>query len=225
MIALYILGALLLIIIIVMLIRIGVYISFGGELCVRAKIGPLTMQLIPKTEKANKPKKPKKEKKKKEEKEPEQKLKEKKKPNLTFEDIRSAFPVLMEALGNALRKAGRGIRIDPMRLSVTFGHDDPAKTSEMYGWGCSAMWTLMPRLEQHVRLPDPQIHLDVDYNAVRTRAEGEIMISLLIGDIFGILGSLGVPILKWFLTTKRKKRAAEKTSTIISNEQDHNKGE
>ncbi len=222
MVVLYILGALILLITVIMLIRVGLYVSFGSEICVRAKIGPATRQFLPKPEKPKEPKKPKKEKKKKQ---PEGESKEKskgrkKKVSLSFEDIRSAFPVLMKALKKSLSKAGRRIKIDPLRLNVVFADDDPAKTAEMYGWGCSVMWTVMPRLEQCVKMPDPRIHLDVDYNAGKTRAEGEIMISLLIRDGIGMALSLGFPMLKWYLSTWRMKKAAEKALTQNGNNQD-----
>ncbi len=229
MVVLYILGALLLLIICIMLIRVGVYVSFGGELCVRIKLGPVTKQIIPKAEKPKKPEKPKKEKKKKKEKKEKEKQeespKEKKKPNLTFEDIRSAIPVVVNALKKAIGRAGRRLRIDPMRLTVVFGNDDPAKTAEMFGWGCSAMWTLMPRLEQHARMPDPRIHLDVDYNARQTRAEGEIAVSLLIWDGVVIVMTLAIPVFKWFLATRREKKAARKAAMKSNYAEDQNKGE
>ena len=238
MVALWILGILLALIALVLLIRVGVYISFGEVLLVRAKAGPVTIQILPKLEKKpQKKKKPKKEKKKpeKEENKPPEKPKEKKKLGLTFEDIRTAVPALFASLKRGLRKTRRRLKIDPMRLSLIFGGDDPAKVAEMYGWAGSAMWTFMPQIERLTRMPDPRIHLDVDYNSRKTAAEGEIGISLQIRDIFAIGFAFAGPVLKWGLAFIKRKKArdagkkAEEKAMITAEQTNetthHNKGE
>ena len=128
---------------------------------------------------------------------------------MTFADIRTAIPALFEAVKGALRKTRQRMRIDPMRLSLTFGSDDPAKTSEMYGWAGTAVWTLMPQMEQLMKIPDPSIHLDVDFQAVSTKAEGEVGISFQIRDFFAIAFAAAKPVLKWFLAFKKAKRLRE----------------
>ena len=135
------------------------------------------------------------------------------------------MPALFESLKKGLRKTRQRLKVDPMRLSVNFAGDDPAKVAEMYGWASTAMWTVMPQLEQLIRMPDPRIHLDVDFNALKTRAEGEIGISLLIRDGIGIGGSFGIPLIKWLLATKKRKAARDKAAIIDKNSQDENKGE
>lgn len=114
------------------------------------------------------------------------------------------------------------MRIDPMRLSLTFGGDDPAKVSEMYGWASTAMWTLMPQLENVIRIPDPSIHLDVDFQAPSTKAEGEVGISFQIRDFFAIGFAGAKPALKWFLAFKKAKKlrdAEEKKNQTNQNNQ------
>lgn len=224
MVVLYILGALLLLIGIVISIRVGILISFGETMTVRVKIGPVTRQIVPKPDKPKKPGKPKKPK---PEKEPKEKPQEKKKKklDLTFDDIRSAFPALFESLSRGLRKTRKRLKIHPMTVAVTFGGDDPAKVSEMYGWASTAMWTVMPRLEQLIRMPDPRIHLDVDYTALKTVAEGEIGISLLIRDGLSIGGSFGIPLLKWFLSMRKRKASRDKTDSKDNQTNAVNKGE
>ena len=195
MVALWILGILLALIVLVLMIRVGVYISFGEELRVRAKAGPVTIQIVPKPEKK--------------EDKPAEEPKKKKGLSLTFEDIRSAVPALFESLKKGLRKTRQRLKIDPMRLSVTFGGDDPSKVAETYGWANTAMWTFVPQLENLTRMPDPRIHLDVDYNSRKTAAEGEVGISLQIRDAFAIGFSFGIPLLKWFLAFKKSKKARD----------------
>lgn len=234
---LWILGILLALIILVLLIRLGIYISFGEELRIRAKAGPVTIQILPKPEKKKKAgKKPKKEKKKKPEKDEEKPKDEKKKrPGITLEDIQTAVPALFESLKKGLKKTRKRLKIDPMRVSVSFGGDDPSKVAQTYGWADTAMWTFMPHIEELTRMPDPRIHLDAGYERGRTEAEGEIGISLQIRDLFAIGFAFAGPLLKWllgFLKRKKARQAAEKqmvpeaSQTNESNETPHqDKGE
>ena len=191
--ALWILGILLALILLLLFLRVGVHITFGEALKVDACVGPVRIAVVPK--KKTPP--------------AEEKPKEKKKTGLTFADIRTAVPALFEAVKGALRKTRQRMRIDPMRLSLTFGSDDPAKTSEMYGWAGTAVWTLMPQMEQLMKIPDPSIHLDVDFQAVSTKAEGEVGISFQIRDFFAIAFAAAKPVLKWFFAFKKAKRLRE----------------
>lgn len=59
--ALWILGILLALILLLLLLRVGVHVRLGDALCVTAMAGPVRLQLVPKPEK-KKPEKPKKEK-------------------------------------------------------------------------------------------------------------------------------------------------------------------
>lgn len=218
---LWILGILLALIVLVLLIRVGVYISFGEELRIRAKAGPVTIQILPKPEKKpKKKKKPKKEKKKPEQKEEKPAEKPKKKDlGLTFEDIRSAVPALFESLKKGLRKTRRRLKIDPMRVSVSFGGDDPSKVAQIYGWADTAMWTFMPHIEDLTRMPDPRIHLDADYERGKTEAEGEVGISLQIRDIFAIGFAFGIPLVKWLLAFLKRKKARDAAAKRAASEE------
>ena len=160
------------------------------------------------------PKKPKKQKKHKEKKNPLEKQKaaprEKRKLGLTPGDIRSALPYLWQSLQRGLRKTRQRLRIDPMQVSVILGgEEDPAASAETYGWISAAVWTFMPRLEELMRIPDPYIHLDVDYSAAETRAEGEVGLSFQIRDLFAIGFAFGIPVLRWLLRWKKEKRLRE----------------
>lgn len=208
--ALWILGILLALIVAALFLRVGVRIAFGDELRVTAVAGPLRLQIVPKPQrKPKKEKKPKKYKEKSEEK-PQEAPKEKKKLGLTPGDIRSALPYLWKSLQGGLRKTRQRLRIDPMQVSVILGgEEDPAASAETYGWISAAVWTFMPRLEELMRIPDPYIHLDVDYNARETRAEGEIGLFFQIRDLFAIGFAFGIPALKWLLRWKKEKKLRE----------------
>ena len=202
--ALWILGILLALILLLLFLRVGVRLTFGDALKVDACVGPVRIAVVPKKKKpAGKVKKEK------DAPPAEEKPKEKKKTGLTFEEIRTAVPALFEAVKGALRKTRQRMRIDPMRLSLTFGGDDPAKTSEMYGWATTVMWTLMPQLEQFLKISDPSLHLEADFQAASTRAEGEVGISFQIRDLLAIALAAGKPVLKWYRAFKKAKRLRE----------------
>ena len=207
MVALWILGILLALILLVLFLRVGVRIAFGDELRVTAVAGPLRLQIVPRPQR-----KPKKEKKPKEksEKKPQEAPQEKKKLGLTPGDIRSALPYLWQSLKGALRKTRQRLRVAPLRLSLVLGGEpDPAASAETYGWISAAVWTFMPRLEELMRIPDPYIHLDVDYSAAETRAEGEVGLSFQIRDLFAIGFAFGIPVLKCLLRWRKEKKLRE----------------
>ena len=208
--ALWILGILLALILLLLLLRVGVHVRFGDALCVTAMAGPVRLQLVPKPEK-KKPEKPKKEKRVKEK--PEKPAEEKrKKLDLTPGDIRSALPALWASLKRGLRKTRKRLRIDPMRLSVCFGGDDPAQTAETYGWANAVMWTVMPELEKLTNMPDPRVHLETDFTAAETRISGEVGLSFRIGDLLAIGFAFAGPALRWFMAFRKEKAAREKAA-------------
>lgn len=217
----YILGGILLLLVVVWLLRVGVDVRFGDELRVAVKIGPAKITVLPQQEKKKKPKKEKPQKEKKTEKKPAEK-KEKKKFPFTFSDIRSAVPVLFEALKKALGKIRRRMRIDPLDVCVIFAGDDPAKVAETYGWANSAMWTMMPQLERLLQIPDPHIHLGVDYERYDLHAEGRVGVTFRVGDLIVIGLTLAVPVLKWYLgwrkEVKRREEAAKTAQEMQKNE-------
>ena len=217
----YILGGILLLLAVVWLLRVGVDVCFGDELCVAVKIGPAKITVLPQQEKKKKPKKKKKEKTKKTAEKPAKK-KEKKKLPFTFSDIRSAVPVLFEALKKALGKIRRRMRIDPLDVCVIFAGDDPAKVAEMFGWANSAMWAMMPQLERLLQIPDPHIHLGVDYERYDLHAEGRVGVTFRVGDLIVIGLTLAVPALKWYLgwrkEVKRREEAAKKAQETQKDE-------
>lgn len=217
----YILGGILLLLAAVWLLRVGVDIRFGDELCVAVKVGPGKITVLPRQEKKKKPKKKKKEKAEIAAEKPAKK-KEKKKFPFTFSDIRSAVPVLFEALKKALGKIRRRMRIDPLDVCVIFAGDDPAKVAEMYGWANSAMWAMMPQLERLLQIPDPHIHLGVDYERYDLHAEGRVGITFRVGDLIVIGLTLAIPALKWYLNwrkeVKRREEAAKAAQETQKNE-------
>lgn len=185
--------------------RVGVWAAFGGEaLRVDARAGLLRIHILPagpKKPRAEKPKGEKPPKPKKEKEKPEGK------PKLTiaWEDVRDALETLLPPLGRALNRTRRGVRVQPLRLSLTLGgQEDPAASAQLYGELQALVWGGMPRLEALVDIREPSIHMDVDFTAPETAAEGEIGITFRIGTLLAVGFGLAVPALKWFLRWRKR---------------------
>lgn len=202
-----ILGVIAALIVVVLCLRVGVTASFGEELRVTAQIGPATVQIIPPPEK-----KPAKEKPKKAAAKAEKKPKRKKKPDihLTLEDIRGGLHAVWQSIQGALRRAGKRIRIDPLRLSFVFGDEDPVNTAQWYGWANSAMWAVMPRLEEMIHMPDPRIHMEMDFTAAETKISGTVGASYRIGDLLAIGFAAIGPVLKFGIPFLKRQKAFKK---------------
>ena len=203
-----ILAVLALLIALLCLLRLGVRASWGAETRVTAILGPVRLPLVPKKEGKTGKEKPKKEKQKKEKPAKEKATKDRQPlPKPGKEDIREALQLLLPALKRALRKLGRGIRIDPLRVSLTLGgKNDPADAAEKFGYLQAAIWSGMPQLERWMHIPDPRIHTDVNFDAEKSEVSGEAAVTLRLGTLFATGFALLIPAVKWFLHYRKRHR-------------------
>lgn len=203
-----ILGVIAALIVVILCLRVGVTVSFGEELRVTAQIGPKTLSIIPAPEKKPKKAKPQ------EKKPPAEKKssKEKKKLDLhlTFDDIRGALRAVWQSLQRTLRRIGQRIRIDPMDVSIVLGDENPANTAEWYGWVNTAVWTVMPRLEEWLHMPRPHVHMAMDFNAVETKVSGTVGVSFRIGDLLAIGFAAAGPLLRFGIPFLKKQKAIKR---------------
>ena len=184
------------------LTRVGAYAAFGPEgLCLDVTAGLFRLHILP-PKKKKKPKagRPKKKRKKQAEEAP-------KGPGLTFtgEDAEDALRTLLPVLKRTLGRFRRGIRIRPLRLSVTLGgREDPAAAAQLYGQIQAAVWTGMPILEDLVDIPSPSIHTGVDFDARKTAVEGEAGVTFRIGALIAMGFGAAFPALRWFLRWRKR---------------------
>ena len=81
---------------------------------------------------------------------------------------------------------------------------DPAKVSELYGYLHSGMWSGMPVLEEGLDIPDPHLHIGIDFNTEKTVVEGKLGITARIGTLLAAGLCVGIPALRWFLKYRKK---------------------
>ena len=199
-----ILGALALLIIIVLLLRVGVLVSLTDTLTVLLRIGPVAIPLYPAVEKKEKPAK-----KAKPTTETTPKAKKKLSLDITRQDVQEALKAVWQALEGVLRRIGRRVRVAPCEVSVVVGGPWPDKVAEQYGLISAAVWTVMPRLEQLIHIRDPYIHLDVDFNAPSTNVEGKLGLYLRVGDLLAIAFAAAKPLLKFYFPFRRRQKARQ----------------
>lgn len=211
MIWLWILGILAALIVLVCWTRVGIHVALQREhTTVDAKIGPFHIRLFPGKEKAKKaekqPKKPKKDK------TTETGKQKKALPKVTLADIKDAVRTLAPPLKKALARTRRGIRIQPLDLRMTLGgSEDPAAAAEQYGYLHAGVWTAMPVLEELLVIPDPYIHVGIDFDARETVLEGEVGVSIRIGTLLAVGLGVGIPALQWFLRFQKRQNQQPKT--------------
>ena len=202
MIALWILGILVLLLVWLCLTRVGARVTLsGGSTVVDVKFGLFRFRVFPgkkkskpsKEETTEKPEKPK-------EKKEKQPL-----PKPTLTDIRDAVRTLWPPLKRALNRTSRGIRIYPLTVSLILGGaDDPAAAAEQYGYLQAAIWTGMPVLEKVLDIPEPSIHTDIDFDAPKPLIEGTLGVTARIGTLLGVGLGIAIPALRWFLRFRKK---------------------
>ena len=202
--ALRIIGVLLLIVLAIGYLRVGALVSFGDGLRVRLRVGPLRLTVYPRKKRRKKPKKPKEDKPEqpKEEKPPKPK-KKRAIPRPTLGELLDLADTALAALRATVRRACRRTRIDPLELTAVLGGGDPAEAAMRFGAANTLMYTVMPRAEETFEIPDPSLHLRLDYDRVSPAASGTIGVSLRVGDLFAIAFTLILPLGKWFLRFKR----------------------
>lgn len=128
-------------------------------------------------------------------------------PKPSLEDIRDVVRTLAPPLKKALHRTRRGIRIAPLRLSLTVGgRADPAAAAKLYGELNAAVWTGMPVLERLLDIPDPRIHSEVNFEAEGTQVKGTVGISIRVGTVLAVGFGIAVPALRWFLRYTRGHR-------------------
>ena len=64
----------------------------------------------------------------------------------------------------------------------------------------------MPPLEELLVIPDPHIHIGLDFDAANTRVEGEAGVSIRIGTLLALGFGMGIPALRWFLSYRKQEK-------------------
>lgn len=226
MVGLIILGVIVAIIVAIMLVPVGADVAYeGGELRLSAKVCGMLLQLIPKPpadetkpKKEKKPKKTKKKKKQPEEQPQTGEEKPKKKLNLDFsmDEIMGLVKSVLRGLG----RFGRKLSVDRFLLHYTAAGKDPYTTAMTFGYVNGALTTLAPICRRTFDTKDVDVWTDVDFTTEKTKVDFGVVLTIRIGQIFGVLftilfGALGILIKHKF--RKFKEKRANKKAGIPEN--------
>lgn len=213
---LIILGILILLAALLSRLHLGVRLTWEpGSLTAEATVGPAHIQLYPpapRKKKSSKPEPAAKE-------APQQPQKKRSSfPKPTADDLHLALKTLLPPLRKALDRTRRGICITPLEISVTVGgEEDPAAAAQLYGQLHAVVWTVMPALGQLVRVPDPTIHVGIDFDADTTVSSGRVGIFLTLGTLISVALDIGVPVIKFLAGyMKRGQNANPETKQTAS---------
>ena len=193
-------------------IPVGVDVRYDQNgAAVTAKAGFLKIQILPKKKK-EKPEKPKKEKPKKEKKKAKPDGKkdaseksgetEKKKPSLLANGVDSVLELLdivSDTLGNLRRK----LRVNTLRLFVTYGGSDPAKAAIGYGRAWAVIGAISPYLERFFVIKKRDIRPVLEYNSDRMQIDAQLTLTITIGRILALAARAGIRFLKFMANNKK----------------------
>ena len=202
MVFLWIIGVLLLLILLLGLLRVRAVITVGEEpLRVELRFCTIRRLLYPRRRKRKEAQKPR-------EKEAGAKKRPKKRKSRRqmAEELLEPMDIAISALYAAARRACHRLRIDPLELTVVFGGRDPAETAWAYSAASAAMWTLMPRLEELFYIPDPSLHLGVNFDQENTAIRCRSELSFRLWDVLAILLTVAAPVGWWHLKRRWKER-------------------
>ena len=128
---------------------------------------------------------------------------EKKKFSINADQIRYSLETLPHILSRALRRTGRSIRLEPLKIHLLVAGPDPAGTAELYGKLEAALGAGLPALHRLVRIEDQDIRLFLDFQAEEMDCIADVGIALRPGGLAGIGLQAGGSLLKWLIGFKK----------------------
>ena len=114
-------------------------------------------------------------------------------PPFTPENIFTYLKMVLDTLGNLLRQ----IRIPELKLHLTVGNKDAAKTATTYGTVCAAASTLIPRLEDACRIRELDVFIEPDFAEGKQKISLDITISAIVLMLVLCVMKLGVRFLRY----------------------------
>ena len=225
--------AVLALILVVLLLPVGARVLYDqGDLTVWARCGPVKIKVLPKKKstedgtpqeetpsaekKTKKERKQKKKKKSQEAKEAqssgeaaESGEKPKKKFSVNREQIFYSLEKLPPIVGKLLKRVGRGIRFDPLKVHLLIAGKDPADTARLYGTLYGVLSALVPEMERLSFVKHQDVRLYVDFQRDKPDCIADVGVSIRPGVL--VLAALiaGGGALRWFLGFRKLASPAE----------------
>ena len=116
-------------------------------------------------------------------------------------------PCLMRAVVRVLRQ----IRVDKLDLHVRVGGADPADTAERYCQLNAAVGSLWGPFRSLVNVKEADVHLDVDFESERSKAQGSLAVSWRISQLLSTV----VVLAKDLIVAAGQNRAANQQESMV----------
>jgi len=191
-----ILLGLLALLVIALLIPVKVRFKYGeDDMLLTVRYGPVNIQLLPpvdKPEKEEKKKSPKKEK-------PKKDKPKKPKAKINRDQILYAIEKLPPILGRALKRTGKSIHIDPLKLYILAAGYDPADTALLFGRLEAALYAGFPILEKTLRIENSDVRLFVDFQQEQMDFIADVGVYVRPGSLVWMALRAAGSLFKWFL--------------------------
>lgn len=202
--ALIVILAVLAVLFLIGMIRLGGRLKYGAEgLFVHVLAGPVRIQVVPAPPKKDKKAKPKKEKEPKEEKP--KKPKPEGQPG-TLQRVWSVLPRIIDAVGGLRRR----IRIDDFDMTLIWGGSDPASIAIGYGRANAALGAFWPLVENNFKVKRRNFDIQMDYDRKSPAVEITAAFTVTVGQALTlVLWHGGRVLIQWV----RSGRPAAKPKT------------
>lgn len=223
--AVIIIGIIALIIIGLMMISIGVDISFiDEELTVAASFCGKKIQIFPRSpKKESAPKKEKKPKKQKEKKKSDEASKGKKgiPLDLNFEEILGLLKKVLKGLAKF-----KNFCVDNFMLHFLVAGYDPYNVAIFFGRLNAALSILGAYCKENLKIKNADVYTDVDFIGNMPKLDFQIAVSIRIGQIFGVIntilfGALGIVIKNRIRVIKERSNSQKEEKDTLINEREN----
>lgn len=190
MIALYIIGAILLLMLLLLLIPVGIRLHYTESLYLWIKYGFISIQVLPRKN-INDEKKPKSTKSKSKDKN------KKEKPSI--EQVLQIIEKALQKIGAFLKK----IRFHRLRAEIIISDTDPSNAAINYGRACAASTTLYTLLEDKLNPHDTDISVDLEYSS-KSSIKLDIILNTLTINLLVVVLKILIIILPLFNEKNKK---------------------
>ena len=98
------------------------------------------------------------------------------------------------------------LRIDNLELKLILAADDPCDLAVNYGRTWAAVGNLLTALDQFLVIKKRNIEVECDFTTSETRVIAAVDLTITLGRLFAMLGTVAVRGLKEFLDFKKKRK-------------------
>jgi len=181
-------------IVLILLLPAKARVRYDGSLTVWGGLGPISVKVYPAQKKKEGHAK------KKEEKLPQQ-IAEKPKRKITLEEVRSYLHLAVDALGRIKRM----LVIRNLAVHAVIANADPSKAAMAYGGAAAVISSMMPVLEEQLRIRKTDLAVDLDFTG-----EASVMADVTVSAVVLCLLIAAMQIFRRFRQIQQPKQTEKK---------------